>query len=53
MRSVERYGIFVLLVVLFLVINIIWPYLFMAVITVASLFTGLEPTAFLGLMHSL
>lgn len=53
MRMVERYGIFVLLVVLFLLINIIWPYLFAAVITVASLFTGLASGEFLSLMHLL
>lgn len=53
LRMVERWGIFVLLVVLFLLINIIWPYLFVAVITVASLFSGLEPSAFLDLMQLL
>ncbi len=50
-RSIERYGILVLLVVLFLIINIIWPWLFAAVITMASLFSGLEPGAFLDLMR--
>lgn len=53
LRAVERYGIFVLLVGLFLVINIIWPYLFTAVMLVASLFTGLEIVDFANLMRLL
>lgn len=53
LRAVERYGILVLLVGLFLVINLIWPYLFTAVMLVASLFTGLEITDFANLMRLL
>ena len=53
MRMVERYGIFVLLVVLFLLIQVIWPFLFEAVITVASLFAGMSPMEFFTLMRSL
>lgn len=53
LRSVERYGIFVLLVGLFLVIQIIWPYLFTAVMVVASSFSGLGVTEFITLMRLL
>ncbi len=53
LRTVERYGIFVLLIGLFLVINIIWPYLFTVVMLVASLFTGLEIVDFANLMRLL
>jgi len=53
LRAVERYGIFVLLVGLFLIIHLIWPYLFTAVMFVASLFTGLDIADFASLMRLL
>lgn len=52
-RTVERYGLFVLLIVLFLAIQILWPVLFQLVVTVASLFSGLSPNEFFALMRSL
>jgi Zn-dependent protease len=53
LRAVEQYGIFVMLIGLFIVINVIWPYLFTAVMLVASLFTGLEIVEFSNLMRLL
>lgn len=52
-RAIERYGIFVLLIGLFLVINVIWPYLLAAVMLLASAFTGLEIADFANLMRLL
>jgi len=52
MRMVEQYGILVLFIVLFLLIQVLWPYLFAVVLTVASLMTGLEPSEFLSLMRA-
>ncbi len=52
-RWVERHGIFVLFIILFLLIQVIWPYLFGAVVFVATLCTGLSANEFLGLMNLL
>ncbi len=53
LRAVERYGIFVMLIGLFIVINVLWPYLLTAVMLMASMFTGLEIVDFANLMRLL
>lgn len=52
-RTVERYGIFVLFVGLFIIIQFIWPVLFDVVALVATLFTGLSANEFFGLMQGI
>lgn len=53
LRTIERYGILILFLVLFLLIQVIWPYLFSTVVTVASIFTGLTPSSFFALMQGM
>lgn len=53
MISLERYGFIVLFVLLFLIIQVIWPFLFSAVLEVASLMTGLTPSEFYGFIRLL
>jgi Zn-dependent protease len=51
--AVERYGFIVLFIGLFIIIQVIWPYLFAAVLEVASLMTGLTPSEFYGFIRLL
>lgn len=51
MRTVERYGVLVLFIVVFLVIQIVWPFLFSGVLAVGSLFTGMPAMEFYGLIR--
>lgn len=52
-RWVEQRGIFVLFAILFILIHLVWPYLFTAVMFVASFFAGVEPMAFLDLLRNI
>lgn len=47
---VERYGIFILFIFIFIMIQFLWPYLFTAVVTFAALLTGLSANGFLNLI---
>ncbi|MFT5037382.1 MAG: Zn-dependent protease [Candidatus Azotimanducaceae bacterium] len=49
-RTVERYGIFVLFILIFILIQFLWPYLFGAVVSSASFITGLSASEFLSLI---
>jgi Zn-dependent protease len=49
----ERYGFVVLIIAVLVLLQFIWPYLFYAVTTVASLVTGLSPIEFINLISSL
>jgi len=50
---VERYGIFVLFIFIFILITFIWPYLFTVVATAGGLVTGLSPTEFISLIRGI
>jgi len=51
LRKTEQYGIFVFFLVIFILIQVIWPYLFTAVATVASWMTGLSAMEFVSMLR--
>lgn len=51
LRAMERYGIIVFFLFIFIAIQFIWPYLFAAVANVAGWMTGLTPIQFMHLIQ--
>lgn len=49
-RTIERYGFIVLFFGIIIIMHLVWPYLALAVLTVAGWFTGLSPAGFASLL---
>ncbi len=47
---IERNGILIMFAFIFIFIQFLWPYMFVAVLFVTSLFTGLSPEMFMSLL---